>query len=74
MDRAREYYAKRNMSVRDRQIQHDFSHLQIEETKQLSQGGKKRDAIQETDSTTENKPMVTRGEVGGGMSEIGDED
>ena len=34
---------------------------------------KKRDKNLETDSTVENKLMVTTGEVGGGIGEIGDE-
>ena len=35
---------------------------------------RERETNQETDSTIENKLMVTIGEVGGGMGEIGDKD
>jgi len=37
-------------------------------------GENKREENQKTDSTIENKLMVTRGEVGRGMGEIGDGD
>ena len=36
--------------------------------------GKKGETNQETLLTIENEQMVIRGEVGGGISEIGDED
>ena len=40
----------------------------------MGKGKEKRETNQETDSIVANKVMVTRGEVGGGMGEIGDED
>ena len=75
MDGAREYNAKQNKSVRERQIPYDFTHLWNLRNKTNKQRRKKeKDTNQETLLTTENKVMVTRGEMGRGMDEIGDGD
>ena len=51
MDGAREYYAKLNKSVKERQIWCDFTHMWNLRTKQMGKGEKKeREANQETDS------------------------
>ena len=59
MDEAREYYAKENKSVRERQI-YNFTHIWNLRNKTK----KPRNRL----LTTENKLMVTRGEVGGGWA------
>ena len=66
MDGVREYYAKQSKSVRKRQILYDFTHMWNLRNK-INYHEKKREENQETDSTMENKLMVTRREVGGGM-------
>ena len=75
MHGAREYNAKwSNKPVRKRQILYGF-HSYAEFKKQNKYRGKK-EINQITDSATENKLLVTRGEVSGSMGKIseGDDD
>ena len=72
MDRAKEYYAKQNQSVRERQIH--VSSLMWNIKKQLSKGEKKERQIRNRHLTIENKLMITRREVWGAMGEIDDGD
>ena len=44
MDGAREYNAKQNKSVRERQIQYDFTHMWSLKNKANDHRGKKREA------------------------------
>ena len=74
MDGAREYNAKWNKSVRERQIPYDFTHMWNLRNKTNEQREKERGKPRNRLLTIENKLMVTRGEVGGGMGEIGDGD
>ena len=50
MDEAREYYTKRNKSVREKQIPYDFTHMWNLRNKTNEQRGKKREINQEIDS------------------------
>ena len=60
MDGAREYYAKQNKSVRERQIPYDFTHMcnlihkTNEQREQKREGGQPRKRL----LTRENKLMV----------------
>ena len=74
MDRAKEYTAKQNKSVRERQIPYDLIHMWNLRNKTKEQREKERDKPRNRLSTTENKLMVTRGRVGWWrvMGEIGD--
>jgi len=67
MDGAREYYAKGNKSVRERQIAYDSTHMWNLRNKTVNIEGKNKGEVnQKTDSLTiENKLRVARGEVGG---------
>ena len=77
MDGAKEYTAKWNKSVRERQTPYDFTQMWNLRNKTNEQKGKKereREKPRNRPLTVENKLMVTRGEVGGGTGEIGDGD
>ena len=67
VDGAREYNAKQNKSVRERQIPYDFTHLWNLRNKTNKQRKKREsDKPRNRFLNMENKLMVTRGEVGGG--------
>ena len=71
MDGTREYYAKRNKSVGERQIPYDFTHMQNLRNK--TKGKEERDKPRNRLLTVENKLMVPRGGMRG-TGEIGDTD
>ena len=64
MDGAREYCAKRNKSVRERQRPYHLTRVEFK--KQNKQREKNRQKARNRLLTMENKLMVTRGEAGGG--------
>ena len=65
----------RERQVRERQIPYDFTHMWNLRNKTNEQRKKReRDKPRNGLLTIENKPMVTRGDVGEGMGEIGDGD
>ena len=72
LDGATWYYTKQNKSVRERQIPYDFTHMWNLGTKE-NWTKKKRDKKNRR-LTIENKPMIPRGQVGGGMGETGEGD
>ena len=76
MDGAREHYAIRYKSVRERQIYDYMISLMWNLTKQTSKEKVKRERNKSRNRLliTENKLMVTRGEVCWGDDEIGDGD
>ena len=75
MDGAREYNAKQNKSVRERQMPYDFTHIWNVRNKTDEQSWeKKRGKPGNRLLTIENKLMVTGGEVSGGIGEIDDRD
>ena len=65
---AREYNVKWNNSVRERKIPYDFTYMWNLRNKTRKQRGNKRGTHKAKKRllVTENKPMVTRGEMGGG--------
>ena len=74
MDRI-EDYAKQNKSVSKRQISYDFTHMWNLINKTSKQRRKwEKSKPRNIPLATENKLMVTRGEMGGGIGEIGDGD
>ena len=76
MGRAKEYNDKRNKLAKERQIPYDFSHMwnfrKITNEQREEKG--EREKPEHRLLTTENKLMVTRGEAGSGMGEMGDGD
>ena len=74
MDGSRGYYAKRNKSIRERQLSYDFTHMWNLRNKTGSQGKRgenKTKSERETNHkkflTIGNKLRVAGGEVGGEM-------
>ena len=72
MDGSREYYAKWN--VRERQIPWFHSNAEFKKQTKWAKGKRERDKPRNRLLTTENKLMVTKREVGGGMGEKSDGD
>ena len=64
MDGARKYNAKRNQSVRERQIPYDFTQVQLKKQNKWAKGGK-RETKEETDSSLLRANTVTKGERAG---------
>ena len=71
MDESRGFNTKWNKSVRRRQMPYDFTHMWNLRNK-MNKG--KWDKPENRLLNIENKLLVIRGEVGEGMSEIGEED
>ena len=72
MHGAKQYYAKQNTLVRERQIPYDFTDMWNLRNKTSEHKGKERETERDRGNprnrllTIENKLMVNRGEVGGG--------
>ena len=67
MDGARQYNGKRNKLVRERQIPYDFTRMWELRNKTKRERERERDEPRNKLLTLENKLVVSRGEVDGGM-------
>ena len=70
MDGVREYNAKLNKSVRERQVSYDFTHVEFKKQRNWI---RKKETKQKMALKYRGKMMVIRKKVGGQMSEIGEE-
>ena len=62
MVKTRQYNAKQNKSVTERQIPYDLTHMwNLRKTKAAREKKRERETTQETDSTIENKNSNQRG-------------